>query len=982
MKRMLINATQEEEMRVALVDGQKIYDLDIESSTHEQKKANIYKGIITRIEPSLEAAFVDYGGDKHGFLPLKEIAREYFKPGFSYTDRSSLKDAIKEGQEIIVQVEKEERGLKGAALTTYISLAGSFIVLMPNNPRAGGISHRIEGEDRIELKKAWDTLNVPEGMGVIVRTNAVGKTPEELNWDLEILVKHWNMIKDAAAQKPAPFLIHQESNIILRAVRDYLRQDIGEILVDNKEVFEQVKNHIAILRPDFVSKVHFFDDEVPLFTHFQIESQIESAYHREVKLPSGGSIVIDPTEALTSIDVNSAKATKGGDIEETALQTNIEAAEEIARQLRLRDVGGLVVVDFIDMSINKNQREIENKMKEAVQQDRARIQIARISRFGLMELSRQRLRPSLGESTSHVCPRCSGQGTIRDNASLALSILRVIEEEAMKSNSAHVCARVPIEVAAFLMNEKRHALDGIEKRHDVRVFILPDESLESPHYEINRMREGENPNVHTFDLLKKNSSISNIPAPSNFPAAHEDQSLSRPKNKQTEEAVVPAINVTAITQPMPNSSKQGEGIFKRIVTSIVGMFKSTEKEEEKDATPKPVPNNNSNGHGKKHPEHSNNKANTRPPRSSKRHDEASKERTSRNQHGTRDKQRNQNVEAPNTRKVVDRPIIEEQIEVKKQHPKQKPHEQILDELIEGIDAPTDARSKNKKNNDKQQAKNKKRNQKPVAPVQKPVAPVFVYEAPEKVGTVQNVTFVTVDMTEPEPCDLPEAPVSAGVITDTAVSVSGKYAGFSAIAEVTHVDMTEPQPADLPPVEASTARDDTETYENEAGYAGVSVITNLTHVEMTEPQEVEMSALQGTKASEPTKPVEAEAPAPVVNEDVAPAEETTVVTEQVAVISDAEAVTELVSEEVSEAKPKPHRPPRPKTAKPKAHPKKNVTETGDKEADEASEPRKPRGRSNMPHTPRGRAHTKDGKPPRRLSTPRRKKEEEPTESGTN
>ncbi len=391
MKRMLINATQKEELRVALVDGQRLYDLDIESPGHESKKANIYKGRITRIEPSLEAAFVDYGADRHGFLPLKEIAREYFPSGYSYQGRPNIKDVVKEGQEVIVQVDKEERGNKGAALTTFVSLAGSYLVLMPNNPRAGGISRRIEGEERSQLKEAMSGLELPQGMGLIVRTAGVGKSAEELEWDLKVLLNHWQAVKEAAAANPAPFLIHQESNVIARAIRDYLRRDIGEILIDSEKVFTRAQEHIKLVRPDFVSRIKFYDGEVPLFSHYQIESQIESAFQREVRLPSGGSIVIDPTEALTSIDINSARATKGSDIEETARQTNVEAAEEIARQLRLRDLGGLVVIDFIDMTPVRHQREVENMLRDSVRMDRARVQIGRISRFGLLEMSRQRL---------------------------------------------------------------------------------------------------------------------------------------------------------------------------------------------------------------------------------------------------------------------------------------------------------------------------------------------------------------------------------------------------------------------------------------------------------------------------------------------------------------------------------------------------------------------------------------------------------------
>ena len=505
MKRMLINATQQEELRVALVDGQRLYDLDIESPGHEQKKANIYKGKITRIEPSLEAAFVDYGAERHGFLPLKEIAREYFPSNYSSHGRPNIKDVLREGQEVIVQIDKEERGNKGAALTTFISLAGSYLVLMPNNPRAGGISRRIEGDDRTELKEALSSLELPDGMGLIVRTAGVGKSAEALQWDLSFRLKHWEAIQKAAENRPAPFLIHQESNVIVRAFRDYLRQDIGEILIDNPKVLELARQHIGALgRPDFSSKIKLYTGEIPLFSHYQIESQIESAFQREVRLPSGGSIVIDSTEALTAIDINSARATRGGDIEETAFNTNLEAADEIARQLRLRDLGGLIVIDFIDMTPVRHQRAVENRLREAVRQDRARIQISHISRFGLLEMSRQRLSPSLGESSHHVCPRCSGTGTVRDNESMALSILRLIEEEALKENTQEVHAIVPVPIASYLLNEKRDAVSAIETRQGgVKAIIVPNDQMETPHYSVLRVRKGEESKTLSYMLPKR-----------------------------------------------------------------------------------------------------------------------------------------------------------------------------------------------------------------------------------------------------------------------------------------------------------------------------------------------------------------------------------------------------------------------------------------------------------------------------------------------
>ncbi|EMX9178471.1 ribonuclease E [Citrobacter sedlakii] len=514
MKRMLINATQQEELRVALVDGQRLYDLDIESPGHEQKKANIYKGKITRIEPSLEAAFVDYGAERHGFLPLKEIAREYFPASYNAHGRPNIKDVLREGQEVIVQIDKEERGNKGAALTTFISLAGSYLVLMPNNPRAGGISRRIEGDDRTELKEALASLELPDGMGLIVRTAGVGKSADALQWDLSFRLKHWEAIQKAAESRPAPFLIHQESNVIVRAFRDYLRQDIGEILIDNPKVLELARQHIAALgRPDFSSKIKLYTGEIPLFSHYQIESQIESAFQREVRLPSGGSIVIDSTEALTAIDINSARATRGGDIEETAFNTNLEAADEIARQLRLRDLGGLIVIDFIDMTPVRHQRAVENRLREAVRQDRARIQISHISRFGLLEMSRQRLSPSLGESSHHVCPRCSGTGTVRDNESLSLSILRLIEEEALKENTQEVHAIVPVPIASYLLNEKRTAVNAIETRQNgVRCVIVPNDQMETPHYSVLRVRKGEETPTLSYMLPKLHEEAMALPS--------------------------------------------------------------------------------------------------------------------------------------------------------------------------------------------------------------------------------------------------------------------------------------------------------------------------------------------------------------------------------------------------------------------------------------------------------------------------------------
>ena len=490
MKRMLINATQPEELRVAIVDGQKLFNLDIESAGREQKKANIYKGRVTRVEPSLEAAFIDYGLDRHGFLPMKEVARSYFsKHTLQQSARNvTIKDALYEGQEVLVQIEKEERGNKGAALTTFISLAGRYLVLMPNNPRAGGVSRRIEGSERIELRDAMSQLRFPEDMGIIVRTAGMGKNVEELQWDLDYLIQLWAAIETSSREKFAPFLVYQESDVIIRSIRDYLRGDIGEILIDNADMYQKAEQFIDQVMPGSRKKLRLYQDEVPLFTRYQIESQIETIFQRTVQLPSGGSIFVDPGEALTSIDINSARATKGADIEETAFNTNLEAADEIARQLRLRDLGGLFVIDFIDMSTANHQREVELRLKEALKQDRARVQLGRISRFGLLEMSRQRLRPALSETNVHQCPRCNGRGFIRGVESLALSLLRLIEEEATKDSTTRVIAQLPIDVGTYLLNEKRHAISDIERRQAVQIILIPNEHLERPHYEIQRVK--------------------------------------------------------------------------------------------------------------------------------------------------------------------------------------------------------------------------------------------------------------------------------------------------------------------------------------------------------------------------------------------------------------------------------------------------------------------------------------------------------------
>ena len=601
MKKMLINATQPEELRVALVDGQRLYDLDIENRTRVQKKSNVYKGKITRVEPSLEAAFVDFGADRHGFLPMKEIAREYFyrKPG-DVDGRVKIKDVVKEGTEVIVQVDKEERGNKGAALTTFISLAGRYMVLMPNNPRAGGISRRIDGDDRSELREALSALEIPNGMGVIIRTAGVGRSAEELQWDLNYLLQLWEKIGTANEDVKAPVLLFQESNVIIRAIRDYLRDDVDQVLIDSTDAFKQANDFVSLVMPQFQNRLRMYEDTIPMFNRFQIESQIETAFQREVRLPSGGSIVIDPTEALISIDINSARATRGSDIEETATQTNLEAADEIARQLRLRDMGGLVVIDFIDMLASRNQRAVENRMRDALAIDRARVQIGRISRFGLLEMSRQRLRPSLGETSAIVCPRCTGQGTIRDTKSLALSILRLLEEAAIKERSAEVRAIVPVDVAAYLLNEKRAALGEIETETKSRVLVIPNPNLETPHFDVQRLRDdevnGDHETSYKVDIAAPD--VDDI-SDAHTAAIPQQQALVQGVTPQAAPApkAEPAEASKPKTQkPAPRGKKQPEaakpGLFARIAGALFG---APEEEPKEEAEKKPQPKGKSGG---------------------------------------------------------------------------------------------------------------------------------------------------------------------------------------------------------------------------------------------------------------------------------------------------------------------------------------------------------------------------------------------------
>ncbi len=574
MKRILINAIHEEELRIAVARGQYLEDLIIESTTREQKQSNIYQGRITRIEPSLEAAFVDYGEGRHGFLPLKEIARPCFKSSYSDSGRRpSIHEVLEENQELILQVKKEERDLKGAALTTFISLPGCYLVLMPNNPRAGGISRRIDDEERNQSHEVLSQLRVPDGMGVILRTAGSGRNLEELQWDLDILLRQWETIQSFSSGRSAPFLIYQEGNAVIRTIRDYLRKDIEEILIDDQVVYEQALTHLKLIRPDFINRVKPYSDATPLFTRFQIESQIESAFQREVRLPSGGAVVIDRTEAMIAIDINSSKATKGGDIEETALNTNLEAADEIARQLRLRDMGGLIVIDFIDMTSIRNQREVEDRLKRALSIDRARVQIGRISRFGLLEMSRQRLRPSLGESSQITCPRCQGQGSIRGIESLGLSVVRLIEEEALKENTAQVRAILPIEIATYILNEKRQAIIDIEKRQSVSVIIVSNQHMVTPQYHVERIRQSDatsESKTPSYKLTLESETETNV-------TVAVQKSVQEPAMKgsaaQATSAPTPVTPYAAsVTKPSPGP-RQG-GLLKRLFTYLF------EKEEE------------------------------------------------------------------------------------------------------------------------------------------------------------------------------------------------------------------------------------------------------------------------------------------------------------------------------------------------------------------------------------------------------------------
>ena len=588
MKRMLFNATQAEELRVAIVDGQKLIDLDIESAAKEQKKSNIYKAVITRIEPSLEAAFVDYGAERHGFLPFKEISRSYFQPGVE-ASRATIKEALREGQELIVQVDKDERGNKGAAMTTYVSLAGRYLVLMPNNPRGGGVSRRVEGDERAELRDIMDQLQVPSGMSLIARTAAIGRGAEELQWDLNYLMQLWKAIEGASQEnvleKFGSRLLYPEGNLVIRAIRDYFQPDIGEVLIDTDEIFDQARHFMSTVMPGNVNRIKRYRDDVPLFSRFQIEHQIESAYSRQVNLPSGGAIVIDHTEALVSVDVNSGRSTRGADIEETAFKTNLEAAEEVARQLRLRDLGGLIIIDFIDMENQRNQREVENCLRDALRVDRARVQTGKISKFGLMELSRQRLRPALAETSYIPCPRCSGTGHIRSAESAALHILRILEEEAMKDNTAAVHTQVPVDVATFLLNEKRQDIQAIELRHKVTVLLIPNVHLETPQHSIVRLRHED---LNHDDSHPPSYKMVEVPA--------EEADKYVPQVAEAKPRQEAAVKWITPQQPAPVVEEKPEAVAakpeKGFISRILGWFRSEpEPAPEPEAKPERKPRN-------------------------------------------------------------------------------------------------------------------------------------------------------------------------------------------------------------------------------------------------------------------------------------------------------------------------------------------------------------------------------------------------------
>ena len=773
---MLINATHAEELRVALVDGQRLYDLDIESRVREQKKANIYKAKITRVEPSLEAVFVDYGGNRHGFLPLKEIAREYFSiPPSKIRGRINIQEVVKEGQEIVVQVEKEERGNKGAALTTFISLAGRYMVLMPNNPRAGGISRRIEGEERDQLKATMSELDIPKNMGVIVRTAGVERNVQELQWDLNYLIQLNDAISKATEERSAPFLVYQESDVITRAIRDYLRDDIGEIQLDTQESFDQAGQFIDQVMPQFKSRLKRYESDVPLFNRYQIEGQIESAFQREVRLPSGGSVVIDPTEALVSIDINSARATRGSDIEETALNTNLEAADEISRQLRLRDIGGLIVIDFIDMTSPKNQRAVEQRMRDALQIDRARVQVGRISRFGLLEMSRQRLRASLVETSGVVCPRCEGLGMIRDTESSALAVVRMVEEEALKETSAEIRAFLPISVSSFLLNEKRNVLSEIEERNNVRVVVVPDPQLETPHYRVERIRSQDSEESEvSYEMTSSVDPEENIVQAAN--PAPVEQAVVR---TVAPPAPPPANTKPANEKPAQEEKAKAPGFLSKLISNLFG---SQEEEPAKPADKKKQQNNRSGGNRRRN---ENRKNNNRRGEEGRRTDSGNKNRDRRKPDESR-ADSDSRKQGRNDRKRNDRNERKDSPERGRNSP-----ERSKDSPERSKDSPERSRDRqnqndgehgDKRNRGNRERSNQRRRSKEDAPQEDSIVSAMLEQ--------EQAEDVVVDSTDADTST--EATTEAATAAQT-VEATAATAEIEAATEQTVTESTEPKP---------------------------------------------------------------------------------------------------------------------------------------------------------------------------------------------
>ena len=897
MRRMLINATQPEELRVGMVDGQKLYDLDIEVPGREQKKANIYKGKITRVEPSLEAAFVDYGAERHGFLPVKEIARNYFPKGYNFKGRPNIKDVVSEGQEIIVQIDKEERGNKGAALTTFISLAGSYLVLMPNNPRAGGISRRIEGDDRNELRDIMKSVKAPRGMGLIVRTAGVGKAQEEIEWDMSVLEQLWKAIEKAADERPAPFLIHQESDVIIRAIRDYLRPDVGEILIDHERGYENVKRHLELVRPDFVKRLKLYKHEIPLFNRYQIESQIESAFMREVSLPSGGSIVIDPTEALISIDINSARATKGGDIEETATNTNIEAAQEIARQLRLRDIGGLIVIDFIDMHKSSNQRKVESVLREAVKRDRARIQVGKISRFGLMEMSRQRLRPSLGEYSSLVCPRCNGTGVIRNIESLALSILRLIEEESMKDSTGQIECILPVEVATFLLNEKRRVIQQIEKRQNTRVVVIPNPYLETPHFEVKRLRTGEENDVVSYNLVTQPELEQNDTSEGQIVRNSTDVPAVSLADTATQAAPVSAPQA----KPQPKKKqkqkqqhkKSRPGLIKRLLKTLFGIGQSKPKTRRQNNRKRPGKNTNrqrpnnrrqrNNNRNKQQQTANNQNDNQNQSQNNKRKGQNQRKQTqNKNQRNENQRNQNQNRSDNQQNRQENKPRRPERKprNQRRTAPESKP-ENVVDNAALQTEAATDVTTAPAKeaetSNKPAKAKTRRRPERKESP--KPVAATAEKSkdsAETQEATAEEVVSKVDEVTPPQPAD--ETTVDA-VETDSPSEIPETVAvEQEVVAESDGSKDTTEQAQPIERVLTATAPAAVPSFEGDSEQAAIdvempdyrkfntsseqtsSIVSEMVHAEATAPAPAEV-----TESSEPVvsaEPVQTEVEAVV------------------------------------------------------------------------------------------------------------------------